>query len=338
MAIKIGVMGAGAVGCYAGGRLAAAGQDVVMIGRERTRQEIAAHGLVVVGLDGDRVAVPSSRFVLSSDVAALADRDVVLCCVKSGATAEAGRLLAGALAPDALVISLQNGMRNARELRACLQQAVLAGIVSFNVLSGAGVYRRATSGPLIIEDRADSRLDEFVAASIAARLPTERSADIAPLQWSKLVINLNNSVSALSGAPTAEILLSSGYRAILAAVMGEALAVLRAAGVRPARLGPLPVRAFPWLLGLPTPIVRLFARAQARIDPDARSSMWEDLERRRPTEVEYLNGEVVRLAATCGASAPLNARLVELVHAAERAGAGSPQLSADALASALHAG
>lgn len=105
--------------------------------------------------------------------------------------------------------------------------------------------------------------------------------------------------------------------------------------MKTARVGPLPVRLFPALLGLPTPLFRMLARAQLKVDPEARSSMWEDLARGRTTEVEQLNGEIVRLAEKCGVDAPVNRRLVALVHAAEEQGAGSPNLSAETLAAAV---
>jgi 2-dehydropantoate 2-reductase len=92
----------------------------------------------------------------------------------------------------------------------------------------------------------------------------------------------------------------------------------------------------PTVLRLPTLLVRLVTGAQMKVDPEARSSMWEDLTRGRPTEVDYLNGEIVRVAARHHTDAPLNARIVELVHTAERAGPGSPDLDAAALWNSLH--
>ena len=85
------------------------------------------------------------------------------------------------------------------------------------------------------------------------------------------------------------------------------------------------------VLKLPTPLVRLVLGAQLKLDPESRASMWVDLERGRPTEVDMLNGEIVRLAKAHGTDAPLNRRLVELVHEAERAGQGSPGLGPKAL-------
>jgi 2-dehydropantoate 2-reductase len=258
--------------------------------------------------------------------------------VKSAQSAEAAAELAKVLAPDAIVISMQNGVRNADVLREKLdEQTVLGGIVGFNVLSkGGGAFRRATSGLLVIEASPDPRLEALVRALREARFEVELASDIRPRQWSKLLMNLNNAVSALTDRPIREMLFGKGYARILAAVMSEALSVLRASKTHTARLGPLPIGVFPFVLRLPTPILRVVASAQLKIDPEARSSMWEDLARRRPTEVDYLNGEIVRLAASCGAKAPLNARMMELVHDAEKRAAGSPKLTADELWNALH--
>jgi 2-dehydropantoate 2-reductase len=159
--------------------------------------------------------------------------------------------------------------------------------------------------------------------------------EIEAHQWAKLTMNLGNAVSALSGAPTRDLILTPGYRRILTALLAEALDVMRDAGVRPARLRGVPVSWLVRALSLPTPLVRLIARAQLRVNPDARSSMWEDVTRGRPTEVDQLNGEIVRLARSNGRDAPFNRRIVELVHEAEASGAGSPGLDADALFAAL---
>ncbi len=338
MSVVVGVMGAGAIGCWLGGKLAAEGVRVVLVGRERLGREIAEHGLNVVDRGGARVTLRGSEHLaFASDVGALAPCDVVLCAVKSGQTAAVAVEMASVLRADALVVSMQNGVRNPELLRAGLgDRIVLGGIVGFNVISRPqATFQRTTSGPLAIEASDDRRARNLEADLVRAGIDVERPRAIAAKQWSKLMMNLANSVSALSGAPTRELVLDAGYRRIVAAVIAEALAVLRVAKIRPARLGALPVHVFPWALRLPTGLVRVVARAQLAIDPEARSSMWEDLEKRRPTEVDFLNGEIVRLAEAHGTRAPLNAKLVELVHAAEGRSEGSPRLSADALRAAL---
>jgi len=308
--MKVGVMGAGAIGCYLGGSLAAEGVDVVLIGRHPTSE------LTLEDLSGapKRVAV---RYETTPD--ALVGCDVILCCVKSAQTSEVADLLPR----DAVVVSMQNGLRNAEILKSKLPNA-LGGIVGFNVVSkGNNVYRRATTGPLVIEDHPAVR-------ALPLR-DLELTNDIRAKQWSKLIMNLNNAVSALTDRPTPDLLFKPEYRRILRAIMAEAVFVLRKTNTRMARVGPLPARLFPRILALPTPILRLVAAAQLKVDPEARSSMWEDLSRGRTTEVDDLNGEIVRLAESHQLDAPLNRRIVAIVHEVEEKRAGSPKLSADAL-------
>ena len=152
--------------------------------------------------------------------------------------------------------------------------------------------------------------------------------DIAPEQWTKLLVNLSNAVNALAGVPTRQMVLSRDYRRVIAAALDEALDVLDAAKIRTARFRGVPLRIMAFVLKRPTPIVRVLIRAQLRIDPEARSSMWQDLVRRRPTEIEFLNGEIVQLAEAHGIDAPINRRIVGLIQDAEQAGAGSPHLDA----------
>jgi len=238
------------------------------------------------------------------------------------------------LRADAVVASLQNGVRNPDTLRAHLgARRVLAGIVGFNVVSrGNGVFHRGMSGDILLEAGMPALVDTLNAAGVVTRTRD----DLAPDQWTKLLVNLNNAVSALSGAPTRTLLLTPGYRRIVAAVVDEAIGVLRKAGIKPAKLRGVPVHLMPKVLRLPTPLVRIVTRAQMKVDPEARSSMWEDLTRGRPTEVDDLNGEIVRLATKVGAPAPLNTRIVALIRAAEQAGPGSPGLSASDLWQQLH--
>ena len=319
-------MGAGSVGCYVGGWLAAVGVDVLFVGRQRLKDDVAAYGMTLK--EGDATARVED-VVVSLSMEGLARCDVVLCCVKSAQTAEVGAALPG----DGLVVSLQNGMRNADVLREHVgERPVLGGIVGFNVVSrGRGIYQRTMSGPLTIEASDDARWRYVAEALGRAGFDVEEREDLAPDQWTKLIVNLNNAISALSGAPSRDLIANAGYRRIVAAVVGEGVAVLRAAGIKPARLRGVPLFVMPHAMRLPTPIVKLLTRAQMRIDPEARSSMWEDLTRGRKTEVDYLNGEIVALAERVGSDAPLNRRIVELVHAAEQTGGGTPDLSPEEL-------
>ena len=334
--LTIGVMGAGSIGCFVGGKLLGAdAADVVLVGRERLRSELAQHGLSVKDFDEPAETLSPSAIRYETSPDALADCEAVLVCVKSAQTEEVAATLDGVLGEDTVVASFQNGVRNPEVLRAALgARPVVPAVVGFNVVSrGEGLFHRAMSGSLMLERVAHA--EPLFEALERARLGVALYDDLAPEQWTKLMVNLNNAVSALSDAPSRQLLLSAGYRKIIAALVGEALAVLKRAQIKPAKLRGVPVGLMPHVLKLPTALVKLVTRAQMRVDPEARSSMWEDLTRGRPTEVDHLNGEIVRLAERVGAEAPLNRRVVELVHAAEAAGAGSPKLDAEALWAAL---
>jgi 2-dehydropantoate 2-reductase len=313
------VYGAGSVGCYVGGRLAASGSEVVFVGRERLARQIAGHGLTLTDWRGAELRMPEPRYETAPDP--VAEADLVLVTVKSAATAEAGEELAPRLKPGALVISFQNGLRNADVLRDRLPGAtVLAGMVAFNVVNrGEGRFHAATEGEL--EVQRDAALSGAHAAAFErAGLPLVRHDDMAGVQAAKLLLNLNNAVNALSGLPLKEELSRRAYRRCLAAAQREALGVYAAAGVTPARLTPVPPRWMPALLGVPDAVFARLAGRMLAIDPLARSSMWEDLQAGRATEVDYLNGEIVTLARRHATRAPANERLVALVRDAEAGG------------------
>jgi len=332
--IRIGVMGAGSIGSYVGGKvLAADAADVILVGRPWLQDEVAKNGLRVKDFDDEASHVPAERVQIVTDPAPLAECDVVLCCVKSTHTPGVARSLAVVLRADTLVASFQNGLRNAEVLGEALgEERVAASIVGFNVVSrGEGLFHRAMAGSIAMQASRDPRQRALLDALRASGIGVDEPGDLAPHQWTKLMVNLNNAVSAISGAPSRQLILSPGHRRIVSAVIDEGLSVLRAAGIRPAKLRGVPVGLMPKVLRLPTPLVRLVTRAQLRVDPEARSSMWEDLTRGRKTEVDFLNGEIVQLAERSGVAAPLNRRLVELVREAEEAGEGPPNLDADVL-------
>ena len=331
--LRVGVFGAGAIGCYLGGRLIDAGHDVVLVGRA---SEVARHGLTLTDYEGRRWRVPPERARYEADAAALADRQVVLVTVKSPATAAAGAALQAVLPEGALVVSFQNGVGNADTLAAALPRCVvLAGMVPFNVVrQGEGRFHNGTSGPLELA-RAAGAEGPLACALREAGFAVALHDDLRPVQWSKLLVNLNNSLNALAGVPLREELAQRGYRLLLAAAMREGLRCLRAAGLKPVRIGRLIPSVVPLALTLPDWLFVRAAAAMLKVDPLARSSMWDDLQRGRQTEVDYLNGEILRLGERHGVPTPVNRRIVALIKEAERAGRGSPGLSPAALREAI---
>ena len=329
--MKIGVFGAGAIGCWLGGRLLLAGHDLVLLGRPRPA--LAQRGLTLSDYTGARWQVPPERLVYTSDPARLADRDAVLVTVKSAATAEAAEVLAKVLPAQTVIASFQNGVANAPTLRAKLPgHRVLAGMVPFNVLWSSETHlHNGTSGPLELEGT-DGPLPR---ALREAGFELVLHEDLGRVAWTKLLVNLNNAVNALAGVPLRDQLRDPGYRRVMQQVLREGLACLKAAGIAPVRVGRLIPSLAPFALGLPNWLFLRVAAAMVKVDPQARSSMWEDLERRRRTEIDFLNGEIVKLGRTHRVPTPVNEALIALIRAAEQAGQGSPRLSAQALGEAV---
>lgn len=316
----IAVFGAGSIGCYVGGRLAASGSRVLLIGRQYIASAITEHGLTLSDYRGYRRRVEPERISFAHDASAVAGADLVLITVKSAATEGAARALEFFLKKSAVVVSLQNGIRNTELLRQLLrEQTVLGGMVPFNVTQPSPAhFHQGSEGDLHVEDSA--RLEPFLAAFEAAGLPLTLCRDLEPLLWAKLLFNLNNAINALSGLPLKTELSQRGYRRVLAAAQREALYLLQAQHQRLARLTPLPARWLPALIDTPDRLFRLLANRLLAIDPMARSSMQDDLGAGRKTEVDVLQGEVLRLARAQHAEAPVNRRLLELVHEAEKGG------------------
>jgi 2-dehydropantoate 2-reductase len=323
-ASRIVVAGAGSIGCFVGGMLARAGRNVGFLARPRIAEELVAHGLHLTALDGLDERIVPARFDVSVEPAILGQADLVLVTVKSGATGAMAAEIAARCSPGTTVLSLQNGVGNAAALRGALPaMPVLGGIVGYNVLhKGGGRFHRGTTGELVVE----AGRPDLAALMAAPGLGLTETADIAGMQWGKLLLNLNNALNALSGLPLRRELEDREWRRLLADQIAEALRAAKAAGISPISR-PLPPRFLPAVLRLPTPVFRLVAAPVLRVDPEARSSMWEDLNRGRPTEIDYLQGEVVALGKRHGIATPVCAAVAGLVKRAEAAGAGPPALT-----------
>jgi len=305
------VMGAGAVGCWVGGQLQAAGVPVDFVGRPSVLEELRLAGLTLTDLDGRRTHLAPSSLRLHAEVPEAIAPALVLLCVKSGATAEAAAVLGLRLPAGTPVLSLQNGIGNpAIAAAAAPGLAVVPGMVGFNVVRASpGHWHRGTWGELAAQRHPS--LVGWQPAFAAAGLPLALHGDLRPVQWGKLLLNLNNPVNALSGLPLKRQLLDRDLRFVMAALIEEALAALAAHGIEPAQLAALPPRRMPMGLRLPNWAFRLAARASLRMDDQARTSMAEDVARGRPTEIDALCGEVVRLARAAGLRAPCNEWMLE---------------------------
>ncbi|MCW5665890.1 MAG: 2-dehydropantoate 2-reductase [Piscinibacter sp.] len=293
--MRVAVMGAGAVGCYFGGLLARAGHDVVLIGRPEHVRAIEAHGLRLQTRTFDEHV----RLRASTDAAAVQGAGLVLCCVKSGDTEAAAQAMHAHLAPQALLLSLQNGVDNAERLRALLPQPVRAAVVYVATeMAGPGHVRHHGRGELVVEPGPGG--DDWAEALRAAGVPVEISADVHQALWVKLILNCAyNAISAIGQVPYGRMLAVEGVAETMQQVVRECVAVARAEGV-----------------AVPADIDTT-VRGLAGSMPQQRSSTAQDLARGRPSEIEHLNGHVVRRGQAHGVPTPANQVLLTLVRLLE---------------------
>jgi 2-dehydropantoate 2-reductase len=322
---KVVILGAGSIGCFVGGCWQAAGLDVSFIGRPRLAEDIGKHGLRLSDYIGWEAELPPGQVDYRTNDDLLAGADIIALCVKSGATADAAQQIAKHGREGAVVISLQNGISNVDVLERELVDRfnVVRGMVPYNVAYlGGGHFHKGVAGDIYAEARPETQeLSAVVGQSPAA---LKLSHDMLGIAWSKLIINLNNAVNALSGRTLVNQLRERDYRRVVAAAQREGLRMLDKAGIRPARVGAVGPRLLPHVIGAPDWLFRnLFMKAW-KIDDRARSSMADDLVAGRKTEIDYINGELVRLAERLGTGAPINRKIVELIRKAE---AGAPPLS-----------
>ncbi len=294
-AMKIAIMGAGAVGCYYGGMLARAGHDVVLIGRPQHVDAIRRQGLFM----DTRSFQENVTVRASTEVSDIAGAKIVLCCVKSTDTQHAARAMAPHLAADALVLSLQNGVDNAEQLQAELAQQVAPAVVYVATeMAGPGHVKHHGRGELVVGPMtlSDEQTQQFVAAGI----PILVSDNVAGALWSKLILNCAyNALSAITQAPYGMLWQAEGVQSVMRDVVAECLAVASAEGIV------IPEDAW-------GNIVRIAETMPAQL-----SSTAQDLARKKRSEIDHLNGYVVRKGADRGIATPVNRTLYTVVKVME---------------------
>lgn len=294
--MNVAVVGAGAVGCYYGFLLARAGHTVTLIGRPALVAAVRSDGLVLESSEGTaRVPV---RATVDGD--GVAGADLVLVCVKSGDTEAAGAMIAPHLGRPATILSLQNGVDNAERLAAVLGRPVVpVAVYVATAMAGPGRVRHNGRGDLILG--ASETSARIAAALDAAGAPTTVSARALDALWGKLIMNCAyNALSALTQLPYGRLVQGEGVVASMTDVVRECVAVAEAAGVS------VPPDIFDTVMALSATMA------------DQRSSTAQDLARGRPSEIDHLNGYVVRKGAALGVATPANRMLHTLVKLAEQ--------------------
>ena len=330
--LRILIIGAGAIGCFVGGKLASAGHAVTLVGRARTAAALQARGLQVYAADGSVERIPAVSAVASVQEAFPGPYDLAVLAVKSYDTATVLDEIAAATAdaPPA-ILSLQNGVGNEEEVAACFgPQWVVAGTITAPVeVKEPGVVQ--VTKPTFAIGLADFRgenektgnrthsslLITLSSTFSAAGLPTKVYNDATSMKWSKLLMNMiGNATSAILAEPPAVTFADPRIADLEIDALREALRVMAAAGIRPLNVEKYPLRTLAPLLRFgPRPLLR---SALHRVVGGARGgkmpSLFLDLESgKMGSEVGWYNGAVVRKGVEVGIGTPVNRLLTETV-------------------------
>src|SRR2546426_11054049 len=294
----IAVMGAGAVGCYYGGMLARAGHDVTLIARAHHVEAVRRSGLRME----TKACDANGPMQASAEASGARGAKLVLFSVKPTDTERAGAALAQSLEGDAVILTLQNGVDTAERLAAVLGREVVPAVVYVAVeMAGPGHVRHhgrreVLSGPSAASAR-------IAAAFGAAGVPVEVSDNVIGALWAKLIVNCAyNALSAITQLPYGRMVQGEGVPAVMGDVVDECLAVARAAGV-----------------DVPGDLLKAVPQI-AETMPGQFSSTAQDLARGQPTEIDHLNGFVMRKGEGLGVPTPANRVLLALVKLLEERG------------------
>jgi len=308
---RIAVVGAGAVGCYFGGMLARAGAPVTLIGRAPHVEAINREGLFIESVHfKERISVSAS-----TEMGAARDAQLVLFSVKTVDTESAAKLLAPHLTPDTIVVSLQNGVDNAERIDFAAGIEVIPAVVYIAAaMAGLGRVKHSGRGDLIVGDPSvspapnhdviRSELKQVASTFTRAGVPCRISENITVELWEKLIMNsAYNAISALSRQKYGRIAKDPGAIDVMKRVVIEAVAVGETEGVH------LSADA------MIAAVLKLGSEAM----PEALSSTAQDIARGKPTEIDSLNGFLVRRGAELGVPTPVNQTLFSLVKLLEQA-------------------
>jgi 2-dehydropantoate 2-reductase len=289
------------MGSLFGGRLALAGHQVVLYDVFREHVEaVTREGLSIE--DAATGSITVSHPSASADPRAVEGSDVFIVFVKSTSTEEAARQFAPLAAKNTIVLTLQNGLGNEEIIRRHFGvERTAAGVTSQGAtFLGPGRIRHAGKGPTHVA-MADggAKLSGLVKALEGAGFETKLEKDVADLVWSKLVINVGiNALTAFTGLPNGKLLEMEETRALMADLVGEAVAVARKRGIHFTYADPLAT------------VLEVAKKTGAN-----RSSMLQDFDRKRESEIEFMNGAIVREAAALGIPVPVNAAVTLIIKA-----------------------
>ncbi len=306
--MKIVIVGPGAMGCLFGAFLARIGQDVYFLDKNSERaREIERQGILVEGISGTFAVKDIQATTATKNIG---KTDLILISTKSYDTDNAVKKAVPSVGKDSLVLTLQNGLGNIEAINRYVPKAqIIAGITAEGAtLLGTARVRHAGKGETVLgvyqatsNKQQAKRLGEIVKIFNNAGFETKITKDVEGLIWSKLVINVGiNALTALTRLNNGRLLEFDGTKAAMELAVKEALSVAGKNKIR---------------LSYPNPLEKVVSVCRATAGNV--SSMLQDILRKKPTEVDFINGAIVNEGRKLGIPTPVNSVLTDLVKAIE---------------------
>lgn len=314
------VFGAGLIGCYLGGVLTSLGFETQLICRTATKIKLN-HGIKLSDYQDHQQTVPQVKVIddkqLISDSSKIKKARFLWLTVKCTGIEQASKDIAPLVDKDTIIFCCQNGLGSDAVLKKRYpDNLVLRVMVPFNVVEmSPGHYHRGSQGQMTIEhtNGSEAGIRALVMSLNSILLPLSTTEDMDALLWAKLQLNLGNSVNALADIPVKAMLEQRDYRKVIALLMTELLQVVDALGITLPKVTALSAHKVPMVLRLPNFIFSRVANKMLAIDPNVRSSMWWDVSQGKKTEIEHINGAIIKHAQALNIPCSANHKISELI-------------------------
>ena len=310
------VFGAGLIGCYLGGVLSHVGLSAFLVCRPLIQKKLS-EGITLTDYLGHKSPFISLKFIGKNAKNASTEIDFLWLTVKCTGIEQAVKDIAPYVSEQTVIFCCQNGLGSeAMVKQAFPNNIVLRVMVPFNVVElNVGHYHRGSQGTLTIESiPASERVVQGLMSNMQCDfLQVTNSHDMSALLWAKLQLNLGNSINALADIPVKAMLEQRAYRLVIAKLMRELLAVTDAMSIVLPKVTSLPAHWLPAVLSLPDFLFKRVANTMLAIDPKVRTSMWWDVSQNKSTEIDYLNGAIVKQARRLNIDTPANQKIIALI-------------------------
>ncbi len=314
------IFGAGLIGGFLGGVMTSLDLDTTLVCRPSIKQKLA-NGLLLTDYAENRAVAKVLQLMDNEDLASNKSEkltcDFLWITVKCTAMESVTREIHPFVGPNTIIFCCQNGLGSDQIIKAQFpNNTVLRVMVPFNVAEPkAGHLHRGSQGTMYVESipAVAETIKGIIRQINQPIMRVKSTTNMNAILWAKLQLNLGNSVNALADIPVKSMLEQRAYRLVNAALMKELLVVTKALKIDLPKLTAVSAQKIPAILSLPSFIYKRITKKVLAIDPTVRSSMWWDLSQGKKTEIDHLNGAVVRAGEKLGIPCPANTNIIRLV-------------------------